>query len=132
MGTGERFGRPTRGRPLAKRCHEWNIRVENPEETLPRLAERCHQIPGMALPVLNKAHKRRSQLLTRAMVEKHTFDLDELSMRLNALASLVRCLEKLRRIVISAARARSGSRRTVLPAKDGTSKLEPACRGRTS
>ncbi len=62
---------------LAERCHEWGIRVETPEVTLPRLAERCHQVPGMALQVLNKAHKRRSKLLTAVMVEEHTFDLDE-------------------------------------------------------
>ena len=31
----------------------------------------------MALQVLNKAHKRRSKLLTTAMVEEHTFDFDE-------------------------------------------------------
>ncbi len=62
---------------LAERCHEWGIRVEMPEATLPRLAERCHQVPGMALHVLNKAHKRRSKLLTQAMVEEHTFDFDE-------------------------------------------------------
>lgn len=62
---------------LAERCYEWGIRVELPEVTLPRLAERCHQVPGMAPQVLNKAHKRRSKLLTREMVEEHTFDFDE-------------------------------------------------------
>ena len=62
---------------LAMRCHEWGLQVDFPEATLPRLAERCHQIPGMALQVLNKAHKRRNKLLTAAMVEEHTFDFDE-------------------------------------------------------
>lgn len=62
---------------LAKRCHEWGIRVEVPETTLPLLAERCHQIPGMALQVLNKAHKRRNKVLTLASVEEHVFDLEE-------------------------------------------------------
>lgn len=62
---------------LAERCDEWNIRVETPERTLPRLAERCHGVPGMALQVLNKAHKRRSKTLTFEMVEEHTFDFDE-------------------------------------------------------
>ena len=62
---------------LAERCNEWEIKVETPEVTLSRLAERCHQNPGMALQVLNKAHKRRSKTLTSAMVEEHTFDFDE-------------------------------------------------------
>lgn len=62
---------------LAMRCQEWGILVEFPATTLPRLAERCHQIPGMALQVLNKAHKRRRKILTRGMVEEHTFDVDE-------------------------------------------------------
>lgn len=37
---------------LAERDHEWGIRVELPEVTLPRPAERCHQVPGMAPQVL--------------------------------------------------------------------------------
>jgi hypothetical protein len=62
---------------LAERCPEWGIRVEIPEVTLLRMAERCHQVPEMVLHVLNKAHKRRSKFLTQAMVEEHTFDFDE-------------------------------------------------------
>ncbi|WP_254511399.1 hypothetical protein [Anatilimnocola floriformis] len=62
---------------LAERCHEWGIQVETPKKTLERLAERSHQVVGMALQVINKAHKKRSKLLTLAMVEEHTFDLDD-------------------------------------------------------
>ena len=62
---------------LAERCHEWDIRVEEPEDTLRLLAVRSHQIVGMALQVLNKAHKKRSKMLTKAMVEEHIFDLDD-------------------------------------------------------
>lgn len=62
---------------LAERCHEWNIPVETPEKTLERLAERCRHVPGMALQILNKAHKKRSRLLTSAMVEEHVFDFDD-------------------------------------------------------
>ncbi len=62
---------------LAERCEEWGIRVENAEQTLERLAERSCCLPGMALQILNKAHKRRSKLVTRQLVEEHVFDLDE-------------------------------------------------------
>lgn len=62
---------------LAERCVEWNIYVEAQERTLARLAERCHQVPGMALQVLNKAHKRRTKTLTFEMVEEHIFDFDD-------------------------------------------------------
>ena len=62
---------------LAERCAEWDIKCEDPEPTLTRLAQRSNQIPGMALQVLNKAHKRRSMLLTREMVDRHVFDLDD-------------------------------------------------------
>jgi len=62
---------------LAERCEEWSIRCDDPEPTLTRLAERSSQIPGLALQVLNKAHKRRSKLLTREMVERHVFDFDD-------------------------------------------------------
>jgi hypothetical protein len=61
---------------LAERCAEWCIRVTDPEPTLTRLAERSRRLPGMALQVVNKAHKRRSKTLTRQMVEDHTFDVD--------------------------------------------------------
>lgn len=62
---------------LGERCEEWKIRCEDSEPTLTRLAERCNQIPGMALQVLNKAHKKRSKLLTMLMVERHVFDFDD-------------------------------------------------------
>lgn len=61
----------------AQRCEEWGIECEEPKETLLRLAERSQQVPGMALQVLNKAHKRRSKLLTRSIVENHVFDFDD-------------------------------------------------------
>lgn len=62
---------------LAERCEEWGIHVEDAERTLTRLSERCRQLPGMALQVVNKAHKRRSRLLVRAMVEDHVFDFND-------------------------------------------------------
>lgn len=62
---------------LAQRCEDWGIQCEEPKKTLTRLAERCHHTPGMALQVLNKAHKRRSKLLTRAIVDGHVFDFDD-------------------------------------------------------
>ena len=62
---------------LAERCDEWGIAVENVEPTLNRLAVRSQQVVGMALQVLNKAHKTRHKLLTPALVEEHVFDLNE-------------------------------------------------------
>ena len=62
---------------LAERCEEWGIQVEDPALTLSRLAERSSCLPGMALQVVNKAHKKRSKLLTRAMVDEHVFDFDD-------------------------------------------------------
>lgn len=62
---------------LAARCRECGIQCEEPKPTLTRLAERCNQIPGMALQVLNKAHKTRSKILTAALVERHIFDFDD-------------------------------------------------------
>lgn len=62
---------------LAERCEEWGIRVELPESTLQRLAERSHCLPGMALQVVNKAHKKRSKLLTRQIVDEHVFNFDD-------------------------------------------------------
>lgn len=62
---------------LAERCEEWEIRVEAPESTLQRLAERSRYLPGMALQVVNKAHKRRSKLLTRQIVDEHVFSFDD-------------------------------------------------------
>lgn len=62
---------------MAERCHECSIKVEAPETTLKLLAERSERVPGMALQVLNKAHKSRSKLLTRSLVEDHVFDLDD-------------------------------------------------------
>ncbi len=62
---------------LAERCEEFGIKCETPKQTLKSLAERCNQLPGMALQVLNKAHKKRSKLLTVEVVESHVFDLDD-------------------------------------------------------
>jgi hypothetical protein len=62
---------------LAERCEEWGIHCDDPKAALTRLAQRSNQIPGMALQVLNKAHKRRSKLLTSQMVDQHIFDLDD-------------------------------------------------------
>lgn len=62
---------------LAERCEEWGIQIEAAENTLCELTKRCHQVPGLALQVLNKAHKRRSRILTRNMVDEHVFDFDE-------------------------------------------------------
>lgn len=62
---------------LAERCEDFGIQCESPRQTLTLLAERCDQLPGMALQVLNKAHKKRSKTLTTEMVESHVFDLDE-------------------------------------------------------
>jgi len=62
---------------LAGRCMDFGINCDDPKNVLTRLAERSNQIPGMALQVLNKAHKRRSKLLTLEMVDQHIFDVDE-------------------------------------------------------
>ena len=62
---------------LAERCEEFEIQCESPKQTLTSLAERSDQLPGMALQVLNKAHKKRSKRLTTELVESHIFDLDE-------------------------------------------------------
>ena len=62
---------------LAQRCEDFGIKCDEPKVVLTRLAERSNQIPGMALQALNKAHKKRSKLLTLEMVEDHVFDLDD-------------------------------------------------------
>lgn len=62
---------------LAERCEEFGLQCEAPKLTLKSLAERSNQLPGMALQVLNKAHKKRSKLLTAELVESHVFDLDD-------------------------------------------------------
>lgn len=62
---------------LAQRCHDWSLKCDDPKQVLTRLAERSNQSPGMALQVLNKAHKKRSKLLTMEMVEGHIFDVDD-------------------------------------------------------
>ena len=58
---------------LAERCEEWGIRVDEPEGTLSRAAQRSNQVPGMALQVLRRAHRSREKLLTKKMVEEFRF-----------------------------------------------------------
>ena len=53
------------------------IQIEAAENSHCELTQRCHQVPGLALQVLNKAHKRRSRILTRNIVDEHVFDYDE-------------------------------------------------------
>ncbi|MGI8981879.1 MAG: hypothetical protein ACR2FY_21825 [Pirellulaceae bacterium] len=62
---------------LAMRCEEFGLTCDFPRDTLHYLAERSNQLAGMALQVLNKAHKRRSKELTRQLVDEHVFDLDD-------------------------------------------------------
>lgn len=62
---------------LAERCAEFGIQIDDPLSTLMQLARRSHQNPGMAIQVLNKAHKSRTRLLSRTLVDKHVFDFDE-------------------------------------------------------
>jgi hypothetical protein len=75
--TTQRPSMPTLAVWLAERCSDWGIKCEDPEHLLMLLAERCHQIPGLALQVLNRAHKKRSKLITRDMVDGHVFDFDD-------------------------------------------------------
>jgi hypothetical protein len=62
---------------LAERCEEWGIRVDDPEGTLSRAAQRSNQVPGMALQLLRRAHRSREKLLTRRMVEDFRFVAEE-------------------------------------------------------
>ena len=62
---------------LVARCKQFGITTEDNGETLMRLVERSNHSPGMALQVLNKAHKKRKPILTMKMVEEHIFDFDE-------------------------------------------------------
>ena len=61
---------------LAKRCQEFGIKCEDAESTLMLLAERSRCVPGRALQVLNRAHKKATPILTRQLVETHLFDLE--------------------------------------------------------
>jgi hypothetical protein len=61
---------------LIDRCKLLGLQAETPEATLQRLMERSNRVPGMALQVLNKAHKTRNKILTQKMVENHVFDFD--------------------------------------------------------
>lgn len=67
---------PELSRWLAQRCNDFGICCEASHETLTRLAQRSNRVPGMALHVLNQAHKRRSKLLTRQMVDEHVFSFN--------------------------------------------------------
>jgi hypothetical protein len=63
---------------LLSRCEQFSIMLnDDAEKTLSTLIERSNRIPGMALHVLNKAHKKDDRMLTLEMVEKHIFDLDD-------------------------------------------------------
>lgn len=62
---------------LVARCRQFEITVEDVRTTLPRLIDRSNQSPGLALQVLNKAHKTRQRRLSKRMVEEHVFDLDD-------------------------------------------------------
>lgn len=63
---------------LVDRCEQFKIKVEdNSTVPLNRLIDRSNRSPGMALQVLNRAHKKRSPLLTLKLVEEHIFDFDD-------------------------------------------------------
>jgi hypothetical protein len=62
---------------LAKRCAELGIQCEKARETLRHLAQRSNRNTGMALQVLNRAHKKRSKILTVEMVDDHVFDFND-------------------------------------------------------
>lgn len=61
---------------LADRCEEFGLAVEAPEETLRELSLRSMRVPGLALHVLNRAHKSRSRELTRQLLEEHDFSFE--------------------------------------------------------
>lgn len=62
---------------LAQRCTELGIQCEDARETLRHLAQRSNRNTGMALHVLNRAHKKRSKILTKEMVEDHVFNFND-------------------------------------------------------
>lgn len=61
---------------LAYRCTEYEISYSD-NSVLSRLSQRSQRIPGMALQVLNEAHKQRAPELTIDAVESFVFDIDE-------------------------------------------------------
>ncbi len=61
---------------LIDRCEQFGIVVDQ-KSTLNELAVQSKYLPGMALHVLNKAHKSRKRTLTRALVDGHIYDIDE-------------------------------------------------------
>lgn len=62
---------------LARRCVELGITCDDARETLSHLAQRSNRNTGMALQVLNRAHKTRSKFLTKQMVDNHIFDFND-------------------------------------------------------
>ncbi|MEO2032573.1 MAG: hypothetical protein ABGZ35_10860 [Planctomycetaceae bacterium] len=60
---------------LAERCDQFNIRCSD-DAILRRLSQRSQRIPGMALQVLNKAHKQRTPVVTLDAVDSFVFDFD--------------------------------------------------------
>jgi Holliday junction resolvasome RuvABC ATP-dependent DNA helicase subunit len=61
---------------LAERCRGWELGWDH-EDTLIRLAERANGVPGLTLQVVARADKKRTRLLTRALVERHRFTCDD-------------------------------------------------------
>jgi hypothetical protein len=62
---------------VMERCVESGVQIDDPETVLPRLAARSSKNIGMALKVLNKAHKRRSKTIDIQLVEDQIFNFDE-------------------------------------------------------
>ncbi len=62
---------------LAQRCDDWGIECKDAQQTLTHLSQRSNQVTGMALQVLNRAHKKRDKLLTPQMVEEHIFNFND-------------------------------------------------------
>lgn len=65
------------GRFLAEVCHEFGVKVESPDTTLIALAELSHQVTGTALQVLNFAYQSPAKLLTRAMVDRYVYRVND-------------------------------------------------------
>ncbi len=62
---------------VMERCVESGVQIDDPKTVLPRLAARSTRNIGMALKVINKAHKRRSKTIDIQLVEDQIFDFDE-------------------------------------------------------
>ncbi len=62
---------------LARRCHQHELNCDDAENVLRLLSRRSNLIPGMALQVLDRACISTNRELTREMVERFPFDLDD-------------------------------------------------------